>query len=162
MNSDNRPPACLLSSELTRKCTLLYSSSELKQCVPLMCLSVSKIKLTRMHMHVRTYMYILHPSYIAYLLCLMITCLHNIFQKVSFCVITHLIGQNDRAVCKRHGLLMRCIQCRMAHSASRSGPAGPPGPPMATLNASLSSKYQIDVRAEREHCHRTRKLGHQV
>ena len=24
MNSDNHPPACLLSSELTRKCTLLY------------------------------------------------------------------------------------------------------------------------------------------
>ncbi|MCG8623047.1 MAG: hypothetical protein MJE68_13760 [Proteobacteria bacterium] len=25
------------------------------------------------------------------------------FQKVSFCVITHLIGQNGRAVCKKHG-----------------------------------------------------------
>ena len=25
------------------------------------------------------------------------------FQKVSFCVITHLIGQNGRAVCKQHG-----------------------------------------------------------
>ena len=25
------------------------------------------------------------------------------FQKVSFCVITHPIGQNGRAVCKKHG-----------------------------------------------------------
>ena len=25
------------------------------------------------------------------------------FQKVSFCVITHMIGQNGRAVCKKHG-----------------------------------------------------------
>ena len=25
------------------------------------------------------------------------------FQKVSFCVITHPIGQNSRAVCKKHG-----------------------------------------------------------
>ena len=33
---------------------------------------------------------------------------HNIynekyFQKVSFCVITHPIGGNSRAVCKKHG-----------------------------------------------------------
>ena len=26
------------------------------------------------------------------------------FQKVSFCVITHPIGQNGRAVCKKHGI----------------------------------------------------------
>ena len=25
------------------------------------------------------------------------------FRKVSLCVLTHLIGQNDRAVCKKHG-----------------------------------------------------------
>ena len=29
-----------------------------------------------------------------------ITIYINIFQKVSFCVITHLIGRNDRSVCK--------------------------------------------------------------
>ena len=28
---------------------------------------------------------------------------------MSVCVLTHLIGQNDRAVCKRHGLSWRCI-----------------------------------------------------
>ena len=44
---------------------------------------------------------------------------------MSFCVIMHLIGRNDRAVSKRHGLAWRCMQCRVAHNASRSGPAGP-------------------------------------
>ena len=29
-------------------------------------------------------------------------CMKNIFQKVSVCVLTQLIGQSDRAVCKRH------------------------------------------------------------
>ena len=44
----------------------------------------------------------------------------NILQRVSVCVVTHLISQNSRAVCKRHGLSWRCIQCGEAHSASCS------------------------------------------
>ena len=38
-----------------------------------------------------------------------------IFQKVSFCVLTNLIGQNNRATCKRLGLSWKCIQCHEAH-----------------------------------------------
>ena len=82
--------------------------------------------------------------------------IQNIFQKVLFCVITHLIGRNDRAICKRHCLSWRCIQCCVAHSASRSGPA------TATPSASLSSKYRIDVRAEQERRQCTHKLDHRV
>ena len=43
------------------------------------------------------------------------------FQKVLFCVITYLIGQNNKAVCKRHGSSWRCIQRREALCASYSG-----------------------------------------
>ena len=50
------------------------------------------------------------------------------FQKVSFCVITHLISQNDSAVCKRHGSSWRCIQCHKVHCTLCSGPAGPLAP----------------------------------
>ena len=48
----------------------------------------------------------------------------NIFQKMSVCVLMHLIGQNDRAVCKRHGLSWRCIREVQSALRSRAGPAG--------------------------------------
>ena len=46
------------------------------------------------------------------------------FQKVSFCVITHPIGQNGRTVCKKHGNHgdARGAKCR----ARRGRPAGHP------------------------------------
>ena len=44
------------------------------------------------------------------------------------------------------------------HSMSRDSRSGSAGPATATLSASLSSKYHIDVRAEWERGYRTRKL----
>ena len=79
---------------------------------------------------------------------------------MSFCVITYLIGRNDRAVCKRHGLSWRCIQCHKAHSASHSGASwASHGHRVQTSRASTS---RIDVRVERECHHSTRKLDHQA
>ena len=83
------------------------------------------------------------------------------FQKVSVGVLTHLIGQNNRTVCKRHCLSWRCIQCHEAHSASRSGPAGPA---TATKHKPLKpvSNHDLIVQAEQERRYCTCKLGHQV
>ena len=50
---------------------------------------------------------------------IIITKMRTTFQKVSICVLTHLIGQNNRAVCKRHGMSWRCIALRARE------PAGP-------------------------------------
>ena len=48
----------------------------------------------------------------------------NFFQKVSVCVLTHLIGQNNRAVCKRHGARDAFNIARRIAPCAR-GPAGP-------------------------------------
>ena len=40
------------------------------------------------------------------------------FQKVSFCVVTHPVGQNGRAVCRKHG------NHGDAHPHDGCGPAG--------------------------------------
>ena len=78
----------------------------------------------------------------------------NIFQKVFICLLTHLNGQNNRAVCKRYGLSWRCIQyCKVL-----GGRLGRPRLP----SMSLLSQYWINVQADRECHHCTRKLGLQA
>ena len=63
-----------------------------------------------------------------------------IFSKSVRLCSTHLIGQNHRAVCKRHGLSWICIQGQEVHSTSLS----------------------IHVWAERNLYHCTRKRGHRA
>ena len=38
----------------------------------------------------------------------------TVYKIYEIILLTHLIGQNNRAVCKRFGLSCRCIQCREA------------------------------------------------
>ena len=77
----------------------------------------------------------------------------TIFQKVLFCVLTHLIGQNGGAVCKsmygRYGGHGDAFNVMREVQSTRSRP----------LSVSLLCQYQCSNEAT---CHCTRKLGHQA
>ena len=64
------------------------------------------------------------------------------FQKVSFCVITHPIGQNGRAVCKKHG------NHRDARGAKRRA-LGAAGRPAIDREFEYSSTYEYSLGAGR-------------
>ena len=68
------------------------------------------------------------------------------FQNVSFCVITHPIGQNGRAVCKKHGN----HGAGDARGAKRRalGAAAPAGRPWPSI-ASSRFEYEYSLRASR-------------
>ena len=61
------------------------------------------------------------PALLTILLYYTYTYNEKYFQKVSFCVITHPIGQNRRAVCKKHVTMEMHEAQSAAHSARPAG-----------------------------------------
>ena len=93
--------------------------------------------------------------FLYYLLFVILLHIKNNFQKVLLCVLMHLIGQNDRVLCKRHGLSWKCIPQLQSPSHLWAGPAG------HRARASRAHQYcgYRHIWAEQESCHHIHTLA---